>query len=92
MIKIAFGHSTQKTPPGLEGLDLEKALRKIPTKELAIITFKQMNDHMNVCAKNSEATLKALKFVVYIVVGLALEKLNEMFHFVQNMPTLPGGN
>lgn len=88
MFKMWLGSTKERN--GLEGFDMEKALKKIPAKELSIMTFKQLKEHVNNCSENSEATLKVLKFVGWIVAALALEKLNEMFHFVQTLPTLGG--
>lgn len=80
----------QKNKNALEGLDMDKALRKIPTKDLSILTFKQLREHVDNCSASSETNLKVLKFVGWLVGALVLEKLNEMFHFVQNLPTLGG--
>lgn len=91
MLKVLIGNQARQHTNALEGFDMENALKKIPTKDLAIMTFKQMNDHVNTCARNSESTLKVLKFVGWMVFMLALEKLNEMFHVVNHLPTLPGG-
>lgn len=90
MLKM-FLRSGELRPSGFDGLDLEKALKKIPTKELAIMTFKQLNDHVTTCNRTSESQLKVLKWVGWAVAGLALEKLNEMFHLVAHIPALPGG-
>lgn len=89
MLKILMGTSQFKTGNALEGFDMEKALKRIPTKDLAIMTFKQMNDHVNICAQNSASTLKAIKFVGWVVFALALEKVNEIFHFVSHLPAFP---
>lgn len=91
MFKIVLGNGQPKQQNGLEGFDMENALKKIPVKDLSIMTFKQLNDHMMVCAKTAEMNLKVLKFVGWLVGALVLEKLNEMFHLVQHIPTLPGG-
>lgn len=90
MLKM-FLKSGEIRPNGLEGFDMEKALKKIPAKELAMMTFKQLNDHVATCSQNSERTLKGMKWVGYMVMALALEKLNEMFHFVTHLPIIPGG-
>lgn len=82
--------SNPKERNGLEGFDMEKALKKIPAKELSILTFKQLKEHVNNCSENSEATLKVLKFVGLLVAMLALEKLNEIFHFVKQLPPIGG--
>lgn len=89
MFKMWLGGS-RKEKSALEGLDMDKALKKIPTKELSILTFKQLREHVDNCSASSEANLKVLKLVGWMVAMLALEKLNEMFHFVQKLPTLGG--
>lgn len=91
MFKVLVGSSNNKNDNGLESLDMEKALRRIPTKDLSVMTFQRLDQHMRSCAKNSESTLTVLKYVGWLVFALAAEKLNEMFHFVTHLPTLPGG-
>ena len=86
-----FQVSNNNSGNGLEGIDMANALKKIPTKQLAILTFQKLYEHQQVCAATSAANLKVLKFMGVVVFGLALEKANEMFHFVQHIPTLPGG-
>lgn len=86
-----FLKTGQPSPNGLEGFDMEKALKKIPTKELAMMTFKQLNEHMATCSQNSERTLKVMKWVGYMVFALAVEKINEVFHLVTHVPIIPGG-
>lgn len=79
MLNILLGRSMINN--GLEGLDMEKALRKIPPRELTIMTFKRLDEHMTNCARTSEATLKILRWVGIVVFSIAIEKLGEVFHF-----------
>ena len=91
MFKFLVSSSIPKQENGLEGFDMQKALRRIPAKDLAIMTFQRLDEHMKNCAENSASTLTVLKYVGWIVGALALEKLNEIFHVVQHLPTIPGG-
>lgn len=82
--------NSPKEKSGLEGFDMERALKKIPTKELSILTFTKLQEHLNTCAENSLATLKVLKFVGWVVGMLALEKLNEIYPVLKHLPALGG--
>lgn len=65
---------------GLEGIELDKALRKVQTRELALMTFKTVNDHIIKCTQSSQRVERAVKFVALTVLSLALEKLAEIIH------------
>lgn len=65
-------------PNGLEGVELDKALKKIKTRDLTVMTFKTMNDHIISCTKSSERVERAVKYVGGLVLALALEKIFEI--------------
>lgn len=58
---------------GLDEITMDKALRKIPSRELSVATYKRLDKHMSQCATTSKLTLAVLLF-------LAASKLSDIFH------------
>lgn len=79
-----------KSDDPLSDIELETALKKIPSQQLAMLTFKRLDDHIRSCSETSDTILKILKPVGLIVGMMALEKLNEMFHIVKHLPAIGG--
>lgn len=91
MFKVLLPKIGNANSNGFDDIDRDRELKKMKAGDLAMRTFKRLDSHIQECAANSAATLNAVKFVGWVVFLLAVEKLNEMFHFVQHIPTLPGG-
>lgn len=85
-MNILLGLLGGKDTNGLDEITMDKALRKVPPKELAIATYKRLDKHMDQCASNSKLTLAILLF-------LALSKLSDLLHLPSGLVTkLLGGS
>lgn len=85
-MNILLGLLGGKDPNGLDEITMDKALRKVPPKELAVATYKRLDKHMGQCAFTSKLTLAVLLF-------LAATKLSEMFHLPHiPLSTILGGS
>jgi hypothetical protein len=58
---------------GLAEIDVDKALNRIPAKQLGILTFKRVDAHIKTCALQSRIT-------IFLLILLAAEKMAEIFH------------
>lgn len=82
-MNILWGLLSTQQGNGLNEIDVDKNLKKIATKDLTILTFKRLDNHITQCAYTSKLTLGVLVF-------LAVCKLADMLNVSSLMLKLMG--
>lgn len=84
-MNILWGLLSTEDGNSLADIDAEKALRKIPTKTLCVMTFRRLDSHIAKCNRSSN-------LVLGVVLLLAIEKLAEMLHIQHILGPMLGGD
>lgn len=65
---------------GLDDIALDKALKRMSAKQLALMAYKMTQQHIQSCQDSSDRVYKILKWVGGAVAALAVEKMGEVLH------------
>jgi hypothetical protein len=65
---------------GLDDIALDKALKRMSGKQLALMAYKMTQQHIASCQESSDRVYRVLKWVGGAVAALALEKMGEVLH------------